>query len=314
VDGKYLAFEVNQYSGEGITLHFSEVNAAIAKDARAVSLPGGSSSFGGSNQVIVNPTWHPDGLSVFEGSNQGGQFQLYFAQPNGASAAEMLSTSKAPGDLTFPMVSPDGRLLAFVSDQTGNGDIRTWDRSTDAITQLTDSSSAEMFPMFSEDGGKILFSRKVNNTEDIFELDISSKSETPIAGGGGDQTRPIYGAGGSVLYFSGAGESKWNLVATSGGSKKTLAKEIRLPLRARPALSQDGRWAAFTYDDPAKSGSVYLAAVDGSRTVTIKTDFEACGEPALTTQNGRVLLAYTALPDSGADWRFLYVEDITDKL
>jgi len=34
----------------------------------------------------------------------------------------------------------------------------------------------------------------------------------------------------------------------------------------------------------------------------------------LTESNGRVLLAYTGLPGSGAEWRFLTILDVTDKL
>jgi len=59
---------------------------------------------------------------------------------------------------------------------------------------------------------------------------------------------------------------------------------------------------------------VMVAAVDGSKTVEITTDFTACGEPAMGQQGGRMLLAFTALPSSGSDWRFLSVRDISDKL
>jgi Tol biopolymer transport system component len=317
LDGGHVAFEVNSYGGDGITLHFSEVAGAIAKDAKAVSLPGGGGSFGGGSQVVVNPTWHPQGLAVFEGSNQGGQFRLYFAQTNGASAAEMLAKSKAPGDLTFPAVSPDGQLLAFVSDQTGNGDVNVWNRSTDSVQRLTSSSSSEMFPRFDSTGAKVVFSRKVQGGEDIFEVDVAAGQERAIAGGSGDQSRPNYAAGGRVVYFSSQGgeDAVWNLgMAEANGTSKTLARGIRLPIRARPAVSPDGDWVAFAYDDPSKADSVFLMKVDGSATVEVKTQFKACGEPAIATQGDRMLLAYTALPQAESDWRFLFVEDITSQM
>ena len=104
------------------------------------------------------------------------------------------------------------------------------------------------------------------------------------------------------------------MVASAGGEKKTLARGIRLPTRARPAVSADRKWVAFAYDDPTKARNIMVVAVDGSKTVEISTTFEACGDPALGLQGGRVMLAYTALPEKGADWRFLYVEDITDRM
>lgn len=312
LDGKHVAFEVNRYAGD-IDLFFVEVKGDIAQEPKKVTLPGGGSGFGSSGQVVVNPSWHPQGIAVFEGSNQGGEFRLYFAQPGGASAAEMLPTNKAPSNLTFPAISPDGNMLAYISAESGNGDIRAWNRATNEVKQLTSTSESEMFPLYHKDGQRILFTRKQNNSEDVFELKDGTASQ--LAGGAGDQTRPAYAAGDRIVYFtSESGNDGWDLAALGGGQKTVLAKGIRLPLRARPALSTDGEWVAYTYDDPTKNTYVELKKVDGSKTVQIKTNFTACGEPALTVQNGRTILAFTALPASDSDWRFLYVQDITDKL
>lgn len=313
LNGKHVAFEVNPYAGD-INLFFSEVTGDIAKDAKKVPLPGGGSGFGGSGQVVINPTWHPQGIAVFEGSNQGGEYRLYFAQPNGSPAAEMLSTQKAPGNITFPSVSPDGNLLAYVSSQTGNGDIRLWNRSTDAVTQLTDSSESEMFPSFNKDASKILFTRKKNDTEDVFEMPVAGGAATQVAGGPGDQTRPIYAGDRVVFFTSERGTDKWDLAVVEAGQKKVLAKDVRLPVRARPAVTPDGQWVAYGSDDPTKNTAIYLAKLDGSATVTISTEFTACGEPALTKQGDRVLLAFTALPNAGSDWRSLQIVDVTSKL
>ena len=66
----------------------------IAADASKVKLAGGSNPFGGSGQVVVNPTWHPQGVLVFEGSNQGGQYRLYYQTPGGGQPAEMISSQQ----------------------------------------------------------------------------------------------------------------------------------------------------------------------------------------------------------------------------
>ena len=87
-----------------------------------------------------------------------------------------------------------------------------------------------------------------------------------------------------------------------------------MPLRSRPAVTPNGQWVAYAFDDPTASNKIVISKVDGSKSVDIGTTFTACGEPALTVQNGRTLLAFTALPNSGADWRFLYVMDVTDRL
>lgn len=314
VDGRYVAFEVNSLSGGDASLYIAEVTGDIAKDAVRVSLPGGGTAMSGSNQVVINPTWMREGYVLFEGSNQGGNYRIYYRPAAGGAASELIQTSVMPGDMTFPMVSPDGKTTVFISDQTGNGDIRTRDTATSKIGQITQSSYSEMFPIFSPDNAKIVYTRKDGGGQDVFEIPVAGGTETEIAGGGSDQTRPNY-AGSAIVFFDNSrGADLWDVVVFADGAKKTLARDVRLPHRARPAVTPDGQWVSWTWNDPTKGDKIMIARVDGSKTVTIDTNFTACGEPALTKQNGRILLAYTALPSSGADWRFLYVTDVTDRL
>jgi len=315
LDGKFLAFEVNRFAGD-IDMYFAELTGDIAKEAMKVKLPGTGSGFGSSDQVVMNATWHKDGIAVFEGSSAGGQLRLYFASPGGASAAEMLPNTKVPGELTFPTISPDGNKLAFISDETGNGDVRTWDRSTDQLAQITDTPASETFPYYSSDGNRLLFTRKQNESLSIYEYNIAAGTEARLASAMGDQTRPVYAANGHVVFFGGQSEGKWDvlIIDADGENKRTLAEGVRFPTRARPALTPDGEWVAYGYDDPTKNDRIVLTKIDGSRSVEIITDFVACGEPSITMQSGRMLLAYTALPSEDSDWRFLYVMDITDRL
>ncbi len=316
LDGRFLAFEVNRYAGN-VDMFIAEVAGAIAKDAVRVAIPGGSTPFGGQGQVVVNSVWHPERVAIFEGSNQGGQFRIYSYQPGGGAAFELIQTTSVPGDLTFPNVSRDGKAMLFIADATGAGDIRSRDTATGKISQLTQSSAAEMFPMYTADGKNIVFTRKASSTEDVFMIPGVGGAEVPVVGGGGDQTRPTVGEGGRVVYFDGSrGEGLWDLASIEGpgGAKRTIGKGVRLPLRARPALSPDGKWVAFTYDDPVKADKIVLARLDGTKSVDVTTEFRGCGEPAVTVQNGRTLLAYSALPSSGSDWRFLYVQDVSELL
>jgi Tol biopolymer transport system component len=317
IDGKWIAFEVNRYDGGSVDLYMSNVTGAIAKDGVKVKLPGGASAFGGQGQVLMNPTWHKDGISVFEGSNQGGQYRLYIYTPGGASATELLKATDAPGHLTFPTVSTDGRQVAFVTGATGEGDIRTWNNSNAKIENLTQTPHTESFPRYSADGKHMLFTRKSGGTEDVFELDLASKAEKLIVGGAGDQTRPIYAAGGNIVYFtSERGQSTWDIAVVDGAgqNKRIVAKDVGLPLRSRPALSPDGQWVAWTAADPTQDTRVFVGKVDGSQVVEVQTDFRDCEEPAIGVQGNRVLLAFTYLVPNGADWRKLYVIDITDKI
>ena len=118
------------------------------------------------------------------------------------------------------------------------------------------------------------------------------------------------------MYFTNErGEDHWDIaVSAAAGKKSIVAKDVRLPMRASPALSSDGGWVAWGSDVPEKAGSIYLTKLDGSRTIAVATGLVATGEPALTSAGGKTYLAFTALPSAGADWRQLHIIDISDKL
>ena len=314
-DGHYLAFEVNRFAGD-TEMFVSEVSGDIPRQARKMNLPGSGGGFGAGNRVTINAAWHPQPLVLFEGSNQGGQFRIYYAVPGDGNASEMIKTSDAPGDLTFPAMRPDGGKMAFISDQTGNGDIRIRDTGTEAITQLTNTEGSEMFPEYSDDGSKLLFTRKRNSVEAVYMIDLASGEERTISSGNADRTRPTF-AGDRIVFFSSDGSDGWDLVSTdmNGQGRQTLARGVRLPVRGRPQTTPDGRYVAYTSADPTQSSKVTLVRADGSSRVDIPTGFVACGEPAVTVSaDGRTKLAFTALPDANAAWRFLSVIDITGRI
>ena len=313
-DGTKIAFEINEYSGN-ISLYVAEVAEGQSSGVpELISLNVGSSSFGGSSGVVTAaPSWHPKGILFFEGSHKGGSNRIYYKSFRGSPARQAVSESLIPGDLSWPAVRQDGNELVFVSDSTGTGDVYTislvnW---KDKV-QVTSSEHSEMAPRYHTDG-RIVYTRKRGAGEDVFVHNGSSSSDW--VGGNGDQTRPIW-SGSSVLFFSSErGGDAWDVVVSPApGKKKTLAKNVRLPFRATPALSPDGQWVAYGLEDPDYSDKIWLSTVDGSKTISIKTSHVACGEPSMTTIDGRVYLAYTALPSEGSDWRKLHTIDITSQL
>ncbi len=318
-DGQWLAFELNRY-GDAVDLFVTKVQSGAGAVPVKVVIPGLSSSFSGRGSVVAHPVWHREGNVIFEGSNAGGTQRLYYWAPGGQSAAELLSSGMIGGDLTWPTLSQDGSRLAFVSDSAGNGDVFIWDQSTNQVSDTFTSEYAEASPRFSPDGSVLAFTRKNRGTEDLFLWEGGSVN--PLKGGNGDQTRPVW-VDDLVVYFTNErGEGHWDIAVTdrAGSQRVILAREVRLPMRAGPAITPDGRSVVYTMSDPEQGDRLMVTTLDGAKTVQLPTGLVACGEPDLISAGGHVWAAFTALPsasddpNAATDWRQLHIIDVTGKL
>jgi len=313
-DGTKLAFEINSQAGD-ISLFVADVQSGKSTSSpQQIQLTVQSSSFGGpSNMVTAAPVWHPQqNILFFEGAFKGSSNRLHvysFAGPT----RQVISEGDLPGDLSWPSLSVDGKQLMFVSDATGYGDVYTLSlQDWKTVTQITDSDFAEMAPRFNSNSD-IIYTRKQDAGEDVYLYKNGAPSDW--VGGAGDQTRPIW-SGTSVVFFSSErGGDQWDVVVSTGPKqKKTLAKNVRLPMRSTPALSPDGQWVAYGVEATDTSNQIWVSKLDGSKTVGIKTPHLACGEPSLTKVGDKIYLAYTALPTKGSNWRQLHTMDVTSYL
>lgn len=80
-------------------------------------------------------------LYAAEPSNQPGNADIYVRNTNGSGSSVLIYQS--PANDIMPVLSPDGRYVAFASNASGNGhyDIYIYDRSLETLVQLTDSSN-----------------------------------------------------------------------------------------------------------------------------------------------------------------------------
>jgi Tol biopolymer transport system component len=314
-DGSWLAFEVNN-NADKVDFYVVKVANGNPSAPQKIVIPGGSSSFSAGGSYAANPNWHPRGPVLFEAANPGGLTRLYYLNPGGSSPAEYLSVAQAPGNLSWPTISPDGTTLAFTSSATGQGDVYLFSQASNKVAVTVQSADPENAPRFSPDGKTLVFSRKNFGTEDLFTWVVGATTQLPLKGGAGDQSRPRYAKTDVVYFTNERGDEHWDLGAVpfAGGDRRIVAKDIRLPLRSQPALTPDATAVIYTSSAPAQDSSVFVTKLDGSGTKEIKTGLTAVGDAAMVTAGGRTFLAFTALPASGSDWRQLHIIDVTGQI
>ena len=312
-DGQWVAFELNKYAGNADLYVVKVQNGNPVGTPQKVALPGSSSQFASGGSIAAAPVWLPQGMVIFEGSTAGGTTRLFFWKPGGQGAAELLNSSQVTGTLSWPTVSPDGKNITFVSDVTGSGDLYSWDRSANKVSLMFTSPFTESGPRYNADGTKLAYSRKNQGGEDLFTH--AGGQSTQLIGGNGDQTRPTWVGNNVVFFTDDRGGDRWDIgVSTGAGSKVTIAKDVRLPLRASPAITPDGKWVVYGVSTPEAADKIRFTTLDGAKTVTYDTGLVACGEPSVASVGDHLYLAFTALPSQGADWRQLHIVDVTDLL
>ena len=187
-----------------------------------------------------HPAWSPDGRTVYYTTDSTGEQQIAARPAEGG--AEKLLTHFSGGYFYGPLVSPDGKALAF-SDNAH----RLWLVGTDGAGQpklvAQDKLNEIHDQAFSPDGRWLAFSlSSVARRRDLYLYEIASGKTTRIGPGGGQDSNPIWSPDGKYLYFSSTRhentvvsdiEFDYSLLDSTGIYAISLAKDTPSPVAPR---------------------------------------------------------------------------------
>src|SRR6266853_11462 len=118
--------------------------------------PAPVANYRGSNSA---PAWSPDGKSIYFTSDRGGSPQIYRMPASGGEPVRMTFE----GDYNVsPRVSPDGKILAYISRVSGRFQLMVMDLESKQVQTLTDGQRDES-PSFAPNGRIILYATDVDN-------------------------------------------------------------------------------------------------------------------------------------------------------
>ncbi|MEO8130240.1 MAG: S9 family peptidase [Bryobacteraceae bacterium] len=184
-------------------------------------------------------------------------------------------------DDTEPNWSPDGALLAFVSDRTGKAyedsrDTNVWTIPSQGgpLTKISDHTEADTSPRFSPDGRTIAFlgSTKQRQHPKIFLAPATGGAPSRLAVDGLDLlVSNLQWLGGDAMLFEAASrgaEAVYRVDLRSRSIKPVLSGE-----RSVRAVNERGARLAYLVNDFKNLDDIYVSGADGS------------GERRLTTHN-----------------------------
>src|SRR5712692_567364 len=191
--------------------------------------------------------------------------------------AEHLKLTRLTADsglTTDPALSPDGKLVAYASDRSGEGNLDIWVQqiSDGKARRLTRHEADDREPAFSPDGSSIVFrseregggvyviSTLGNEGEERF---IAPKGRHPRFSPDGKQVAYTVGAAGSPLGSPGMGSIF--VVASTGGPPRQLATGF--VTAAWPVWSPDGKRLLFLGRHEPEGNNWWVMPLDGGSAV-----------------------------------------------
>jgi len=218
------------------------------------------------------------------------------------------------GQDVMPKLSPDGSMIAFASDRSGNWDIFVMPVEGGKAVQVTADPSHEVSPSWSPDGSRLVFSR-LGEASGRWEMWVTSLAKPGVSRYIGPglfpQWCPVAGTGGEgadrILYQLGRERGRrafglWTLDLSDAGEAGNATQIASSAGQAliNPSWSPDGGWVVFVRvpldaarpDGPAtphtpnvRSSSVWMASVEGEGELRLTTGHGAALSPIWSRDN-----------------------------
>ncbi len=227
-------------------------------------------------------TWAPDGRSFAFASNRDGNFEIYIRTFNEVQVRRL--TNQPEDDLDpvwsaeFPVWSPDGNWIAFISERTGGYDIYKIDINGKNLQRLTNQGD-NFYATWSPDGQSIAFSFNFR----IYVMDAEGKHPRQIINRfqvGGAHTSPTWSPDGKQIACAVSNRNRDGsgiyIMDTDGQNARRIS-----PLGTwsyNPAWSPDGKWIAYdgfvgeipNPQNPNAERHIFIVSVEGgeSRQIT----------------------------------------------
>jgi serine/threonine protein kinase len=201
---------------------------------------------------------------------------IFLPRKTGPPEFEITRLTFDSGLTWFPAFSPDGKMIAYASDRSGEGNLDIWVQQLAGGTplRLTTDPADDSFPCFSPDGSRIVFHSE-REGGGIYEVGTLGGTERRIAASGVNPRYSPDGAWISCIRVPASLDTrltKMLLIPAQGGTPVPFQPEfgiVGLPEVSSPVWSPDGKYLIFNgqrADDPT-SLDWWVAPVSGGQAV-----------------------------------------------
>ncbi|HEV7428714.1 MAG TPA: protein kinase [Thermoanaerobaculia bacterium] len=199
-----------------------------------------------------------------------------------------------------PVYSPDGQLVLFSSNRSGNLDLWQMNLAAGSVRKITDDAAEDWDPAFTPDGKKIVWSSGRTGNLEIWMANADGSEAHQVSHDGVDAENPTATADGQWILYNSFNQKHlgiWKVHPDGTGASSVVAGRDVVP-----DVSPDGKYVAFLADGRTTRATVRVVRIaDGAMTRLL---IRVPAPPHTTAILGRMRW----MPD-GKSIAFLYVDE-----
>ncbi len=170
----------------------------------------------------------------------------------------------------WPVWSPDGMTILFVSNRDGPGDVYKMNADGTDVNRLTNTPATEIAAVWSSDGSKIVFDSERDGNREIYTMNADGSNQTRLTFDPTSDAGPVSFApdGTRIAYARNAsneGSGRYNYdiwtMSVDGGDQRQLTDNPKF--EAEPNWSPDGKTILFL-SDRENNFDIYSINADGT--------------------------------------------------
>ncbi|MFT6071795.1 MAG: TolB protein [Alphaproteobacteria bacterium] len=231
------------------------------------------------NEYILTPRYAYNKHRIVFSTLNNASSAIHYMDPTTGRRERIISFK---GKMVFaPSLSPNGDLIAYSIEDSGNTDLHVFNIATRKSKRVTSGFSIDTSPSWSPDGKKIVFNSDRGGSQQLYVMSATGGEAKRISYGAGQYATPIWSPKGNKIAFTKikGGRFSIGIMSVDGSSEKILSSSF---LDEAPSWSPNGRYLVFFRQQPGRKGRTMLYKVDISGytpEVAIKTPQDA-SDPA----------------------------------
>ena len=194
--------------------------------------------------------------------NRTGDPEIYVMNADGSDQTRL---TFSPGSDAFPVLSPDGRRIAWHSARDGNNEIYVMNVDGTGATRLTNAPGDDTDADWSPNGRQIAFMSSRDGNQEIYVMNADGSGQTRLTTSPGADRNPDWSPSGRQILFNsdrdGAGNAEIYVMNADGSGQTRLTSSPGND--TSPAWSPDGQRILF---DSERTGNfdIYVMNADGT--------------------------------------------------